>query len=123
MSLVYSLVKEYFDCRPDPAVLRDHVNDQMAAFEEREGKRRQVLLSKASTPDDYGFVTVVNTRPLHGPAAAKDAPEPESTGLTDFYRFQTRQSRRNQLDELKRKFEEDRARIAVLKRNRIFKEL
>lgn len=40
--------------------------------------------------------------------------------LDNFYRFQVRQKRSNEVDELKRKFEEDKRRIAELKKNKIF---
>ena len=119
MSIVNDLVRDYFCRRPDPVVLQRHLNDQMAAYEERESRRRETLLARASQPDDEGFVTVVNRTPLPDLKAAEGG---EEVGLTDFYRFQTRQSRANQLDELRRRFEDDRARIAVLKRNKLFKE-
>lgn len=40
--------------------------------------------------------------------------------LDNFYRFQVRQKRVNEVDELKRKFEDDKRRIAELKKNKIF---
>ncbi len=40
--------------------------------------------------------------------------------LDDFYRFQVRQKRTNELDELKRKFEDDKRRLAELKKNKLF---
>lgn len=43
-----------------------------------------------------------------------------STPLDNFYRFQVRQKRSNEVDELKRKFEEDKRRISELKKNKIF---
>ena len=44
-----------------------------------------------------------------------------STGpLDNFYRFQVRQKRVNEVDELKRKFEDDKRRISELKKNKLF---
>jgi ribosomal RNA-processing protein 7 len=43
-----------------------------------------------------------------------------SAPLDNFYRFQVRQKRSNEVDELKRKFEDDKRRIAELKKNKIF---
>ena len=43
-----------------------------------------------------------------------------SAPLDNFYRFQVRQKRSHEVDELKRKFEEDKRRISELKKNKIF---
>lgn len=40
--------------------------------------------------------------------------------LNDFYRFQVRQKKASELDELKRKFEDDKRRLAELKKNKLF---
>ena len=54
-------------------------------------------------------------------ASAKKAAS-GSGPLDNFYRFQVRQKRTNEVDELKRKFEEDTRRISELKKNKIFSE-
>ena len=53
-------------------------------------------------------------------SAAGSNSKKSSAPLDNFYRFQVRQKRSNEVDELKRKFEEDKRRIAELKKNRIF---
>lgn len=103
--------------------------------------------SKRGVADEDGFVTVISTKAR---TALLDAEIQQSTQqggyffdpyarlrtalnsmtnlssaqgkkpLDNFYRFQVRQKRSNEVDELKRKFEEDKRRIAELKKNKIF---
>ncbi|GBG91657.1 hypothetical protein CBR_g52693 [Chara braunii] len=55
-------------------------------------------------------------------ASAKQADTlPKDKHLSDFYRFQQREAGRNELLELRQKFEEDRRKIAKLKAARRFK--
>lgn len=105
--------------------------------------------SKRGVADEDGFVTVISTKartaaldaeitqnlsqgyffdPYARLKSALNAANPlsnaskKSSGapLDNFYRFQVRQKRTNEVDELKRKFEEDKRRIAELKKNKIF---
>ena len=55
-------------------------------------------------------------------SSASNSKKSSAEGLDNFYRFQVRQKRANEVDELKRKFEEDKRRIAELKKNKIFAE-
>lgn len=45
----------------------------------------------------------------------------KSTELKNFYRFQIRDDKMKQLDVLRKKFEEDKERVAKMKENRKFK--
>lgn len=118
MNIVEGIIKDFFASRPDPQALQKRVNDQMQAYEEREERRRKELIERSKTVDEDGFMTVVNPHPLPQPAA-KDQDEPFE-GLKNFYKFQTRQQKVNQLDELRRKFEEDKVRLAQLRKNKLF---
>lgn len=105
--------------------------------------------SKRGVKDEDGFVTVISTKArtanldadfqenisqgyffdpyarlrtalnaANGSLNSKKAP---TTGpLDNFYRFQVRQKRVNEVDELKRKFEEDKRRISELKKSKLF---
>ncbi|KAJ1554871.1 Ribosomal RNA-processing protein 7 A [Nowakowskiella sp. JEL0078] len=120
---------------------------QKQSFEEAEERRQQEILENRNKPDADGFVTVVrhgnkntNTDPggatvtSISPEEAKRLMEEKKKNkkkkeLTDFYRFQMRESKRNgslllinhKLADLRRKFEEDKKRIAQLKASRKFK--
>lgn len=106
------------------------------------------MQAKKDVPDEDGFVTVIST--TKSKTAGLDAEvmnrtsqgyifdpyarlktalnasiaETSSTSATrtvaDFYRFQVRQKRTTELDELKRKFEDDKRRLAELKKNKLF---
>lgn len=55
-------------------------------------------------------------------STSKSSSKKSSEGLDNFYRFQVRQKRSNEVDELKRKFEEDKRRISELRKNKLFAE-
>lgn len=118
MSIVEGILKEYFSSRPDPQALLKSVNDQMNAYEDREERRKKELAERSKTVDEDGFMTVVNSHPIPQ-AAAKEQEEPFE-GLKNFYKFQTRQQKVNQMEELRRKFEEDKLRLAQLWKNKMF---
>lgn len=109
------------------------------------------MQSKRGVVDEDGFVTVISTKArtanldteiqqissqgyFYDPYArlksaltsssssASNSKKSSAEGLDNFYRFQVRQKRANEVDELKRKFEEDKRRIAELKKNKIFAE-
>jgi ribosomal RNA-processing protein 7 len=119
MNLLEGIIKDYFSSRPDPQALQKRVNDQMEAYEEREERRRRELSERANTVDEDGFVTVVNPHSQHN-TNEKDV-EPFE-GLKNFYKFQTRQQKVNHLEEIKRKFEQDKIRLAQLRQNRLFEQ-
>lgn len=75
-------------------------------------------LSQGYFFDPYARLkTALNSSSLHANSSKKAS---ASVPLDNFYRFQVRQKRSNEVDELKRKFEEDKRRIADLKKNKIF---
>lgn len=104
--------------------------------------------AKRGVADEDGFVTVISTKArtatldsevqqnlsqgyFYDPFArlkaalipvgsANKTDSATTATLDNFYRFQVRQKRSNEVDELKRKFEEDKRRIAELKKNKIF---
>ncbi|CAM9389706.1 unnamed protein product [Discosporangium mesarthrocarpum] len=118
----------------------------MEAFEkglEEEEARRAAIASGG--PDENGFETVTykkkRGRERLGPGgggagggwtAAGGGGEGQgrglrrkkrkgSEGLPDFYRFQMREARRDQLVRLRKRFEEDKARVERMKAQRKFK--
>lgn len=103
--------------------------------------------SKRGVVDEDGFVTVISTKARtatldsevhqsslsHGyffdpyarlrtalNSSLNSSKKPAAAPLDNFYRFQVRQKRSNEVDELKRKFEEDKRRISELKKNKMF---
>ncbi|KAI9366806.1 ribosomal RNA-processing protein 7-domain-containing protein [Zopfochytrium polystomum] len=116
--------------RPPISQLQKSANVYIQKFDEMEQARRQELIAKRKEPDEDGFVTV--TRSLYRRRLAKDNQgknaipnrkynKKKSLQVVDFYRFQMRESKRNQLAELRVKFEEDKKRIEALKERRKFR--
>ncbi|KAI8812237.1 ribosomal RNA-processing protein 7-domain-containing protein [Cladochytrium replicatum] len=140
-------ISEYIAARPPLSQLQTKVDSYIQSFEEAEAKRRAEVLAIRNVPDEDGFVTVVrrgrrNTnrdgqgavvkaaravglkRSLMGEdddEEAKKRKRRKQQELVNFYRFQLRETKRNDLAELRRKFEEDKKRIAALRANRKFK--
>jgi ribosomal RNA-processing protein 7 len=113
-------------------------NDAMASFEseEEEAARRAKLAS--DQPDEDGFITVSHkSTPSFG--AANDMEEElhhrrkagkrnrkrkggsGADELSDFYRFQMKESRKNEAQDLKKRFEEDLAKVKKMKEERAYR--
>ena len=127
-------MSEYLLSIPDASELETLVNQELLEFEEMEESMRQEALSKRNMPDADGFVTVTRARGRRntnkdgsgGSATAVSVEQakdlkPKEHALMDFYRFQMRENKRNQLVDLRRKFEEDKLKIEDLKKKRKFK--
>ncbi|KAJ1969614.1 hypothetical protein IWQ62_000504 [Dispira parvispora] len=123
----------YAHARPLPDVLQKDADEFMDKFYDIEKQRRQALAELRSAPDEDGFVTVTRRKgrstvsvagnisaPVVGFSDAQTL-KPKNHQVLDFYSFQTRQAKRNQLIELRQKFEKDKERIAELKVARRFR--
>ena len=88
----------------------------MTAFAAREAATVRQLAQQRQAPDADGFVTVTRGGRT-GPARQAEAQErlerqrTRQQGLDDFYRFQSRERRKQRAGELVRRFEEDRERV------------
>ena len=119
--------------KPPVESLKAQVDAAMALFTEVEERERREKESKYNMPDEEGFVEVTRgkgRRPNndgHGAsvmavrAEEAQALKPKDQGLVDFYRFQKRELKRDELAELRKKFEQDKQKIAALKEKRKFK--
>lgn len=109
---------------PDRAALLRSVNDFMTVFEQVNEARRREEAKRLSEPDEDGFVTV-----SHGPKLNSVASEEElkalverekkkNEGLEDFYRFQSREKRKEKQNNLLRAFDEDKRKLRDIKERR-----
>ncbi|GBB91618.1 hypothetical protein RclHR1_00190031 [Rhizophagus clarus] len=125
-------LQDYRLRRPEQIILQEEVDEYMRKFEEAELERHKALEAKLNQPDEDGFITVTrvgrrsaNTDGTITVTAAKPEEiknlKPKNKELTDFYRFQMREAKRNKLIDLRKKFEEDKEKIAKLKAARRFK--
>jgi ribosomal RNA-processing protein 7 len=110
---------------PDPNVLQSSVDAYMDAFTAKEEARMRMLAKQRSEPDEDGFITVTRGG-RSGPAKEEEtrAKEEElkkrqqNMVKSDFYRFQVREKKKEQAQDLVRGFEEDRRRLEEMKRRR-----
>lgn len=124
--------------------LMEACNAIMEQYEEAEEEAAARARAAAQMPDDDGFVTVVSSK---DPAVGADLEEDViggadavgegrrkgskrkrkkkeargSSELTDFYRFQTKETRRKGLQELRERFEADLAKVKKLKEEKAYR--
>ncbi|KAI9018630.1 ribosomal RNA-processing protein 7-domain-containing protein [Phycomyces nitens] len=117
--------------RPDPAMLQRKVDSFMMKFKANEYEKERLALERMNQMDDDGFVVVTrnkkvktsdgNTSVSTFKGESFDASKVKKKELENFYRFQLREKKQNELVELRKKFEEDKEKIALLKQSRKFK--
>ncbi|CAM9224593.1 unnamed protein product [Laminaria digitata] len=131
-----ALIQRHRRSFPPRQALQAEVDFTLQGFEKEEAAEiagRKAMLE--SPEDDDGFITVTYKRKrgrnsgnpaesgvAGGGGAGGDKKKRKGAGeLTDFYRFQMRESRREQLATLRSKFEQDKARVAKMKEQRKFR--
>ncbi|KAJ1647312.1 hypothetical protein J3B02_004335 [Coemansia erecta] len=125
---------EYRAARPPADLLKTDVDSYMAKFQEAQYERDRMLAQQQNVPDEDGFITVVrrgrNTRNSDGKNAVVAATAEEAREAAakkkdivfgNMYRFQVRERKRDQLAELRKKFEEDKEKIARMRQARQFR--
>jgi ribosomal RNA-processing protein 7 len=118
------------------AVLRDRAlkeaaNDYMLKFDADVAAKRETAAAAEGVPEDDGFITVSRTAKRAKTDEAADGEladgdggkkkKKKSTELQDFYHFQQHERKREHLHKLRQRFEQDKARIAVMKAQRRFR--
>ena len=108
---------------PDKNVLLESVNKYMTAYAANEAAQSRLLAKQRQEPDADGFITVTRggrTNPAKQEAAQESAEKQKEKqkGLEDFYRFQSREKRKERAGELMRKFEEDKEKVRRMKEQR-----
>ena len=109
---------------PERATLLRTVNNYMVVFGQVADARRREEARKAQEPDDDGFVTVTSGPKLSSVAHEDEAKEllekqrKKEEGLEDFYRFQSREKRKERQNRLLKGFGEDRKRLDDMKKRR-----
>ncbi|KAI8085019.1 SSU rRNA processing protein [Halteromyces radiatus] len=120
--------------RPDHGELQQKVDSYMLKFKENEYEKERELLQRMNKMDEDGFVVVSRHKKkkntdgeIHVTAAssiainAYDINKVKKKELVDFYRFQLREKKQNELFELRKRFEEDKVKIDKLKQARKFR--
>ncbi|KAI9892706.1 MAG: Ribosomal RNA-processing protein 7 [Vezdaea aestivalis] len=105
---------------PSPATLKQHVNDYFTAYDAEERGREEAAAKARSEPDANGFVVVSRGGRL-APARQKDAEatrkkhEDRKEVLSDFYRWQVREERKEKERATLMEFVEAKKQIEELK--------
>ncbi|KAL8970879.1 MAG: hypothetical protein Q9183_001319, partial [Haloplaca sp. 2 TL-2023] len=108
---------------PDRNQLLDSVNTYMSEYAAQEAARARARATQRQVPDEDGFITVTKggrNDPVRQEVAQQllEKQKERQTGLTDFYRFQSREKKKEKAAELMRKFEEDKGRLERMKERR-----
>lgn len=113
--------------------LKEKVDTYMDDFDRQEQQKKHFEADQEGKVDDDGFVTVrsrSNKRKSTDETAivtsseqnfSKRKRKTQTSELKNFYRFQIREEKMKQLDHLRRKFDDDKAKVARMKANRNFK--
>ncbi|RVX72606.1 hypothetical protein B0A52_04002 [Exophiala mesophila] len=107
---------------PSRKELLRSVNGFMAVYSQMEEARSKENARKRQLPDEDGFITV--TRGSKGGARMEEAKElaekakEKTKGLENFYRFQMREKRKEEHNEMLKKFEDDKRKVNEMRQRR-----
>ena len=109
---------DYAKCHTALTSLEAQATDFMAGYDKRkeEIEKHKQRLQK---PDEDGWITITRKNPK--PVQGKRHRQKKKKELLNFYQFQLRESKRQQIAELRRKFEEDKQKVAEMKSKRKFR--
>ncbi|KAJ3025345.1 UNVERIFIED_CONTAM: hypothetical protein HDU68_007232 [Siphonaria sp. JEL0065] len=123
-------VKEFIANHPPLKALQESADRYMKQYDDMHNEKQRELARRRAEPDEDGFILVgAHKQVKKVDPMDQDKNKEGGDGKkmkkklerVDFYRFQMRESKRNQLVELRNKFEEDKKRIEKLKATRKFK--
>ena len=123
----------------DRSILSAACDRIMSKFEDAESEAQSKLRQSANQADDDGFVTVSYSAAVDASdgfekadsfgvgkrkASKRSRKKKEGMGkkeLGDFYRFQTKESKKRNLEDLKQQFQEDLERVKKMKEQKLYR--
>jgi ribosomal RNA-processing protein 7 len=115
-------------CEIDPKELQEEVDIFMRDFEEQENSDKLERERVSRLPDDDGFMPVHHRKKRkrmeekRGKGSSRSrCDEKKQIELKNFYRFQMRDDKREKLGDLRKRFDEDKQKVAAMKADRKFK--
>ncbi|XP_066903968.1 putative ribosomal RNA-processing protein 7 homolog B [Halyomorpha halys] len=122
--------KEYNRALINPADIKDEIDNYMEEYDRKVEEEEKRLKELTTEPDEEGWVTI--TKKGRNPGFArkesvlknimkKNKLKQKKKQLINFYSFQIKESKMNQLIQLREKFEEDKKKIELMKQSRKFK--
>ena len=139
LSGIMALVERHRAQIIDRSILSAACDSIMTKFEEAESEAQSKLRQSANQPDDDGFVTVSYSAAVdttdgfekaesfgvtRRKASKRSRKKKEGMGkqeLSDFYRFQTKESKKRNLEDLKQQFQEDLERVKKMKEQKLYR--
>uniref|UniRef100_A0A2R8ZMH2 Ribosomal RNA-processing protein 7 C-terminal domain-containing protein n=1 Tax=Pan paniscus TaxID=9597 RepID=A0A2R8ZMH2_PANPA len=127
---IHKWISDYADSVPDPEALRVEVDTFMEAYDQKIAEEEAKAKEEEGVPDEEGWVKVTRRgrRPVlpRTEAASLRVLERERRKrsrkeLLNFYAWQHRESKMEHLAQLRKKFEEDKQRIELLRAQRKFR--
>eukprot|EP00045_Choanoeca_perplexa_P010662 m.109650 g.109650 ORF g.109650 m.109650 type:complete len:264 (-) comp15349_c0_seq7:59-850(-) len=117
----------YDDARQDRIQLKESIDQAVAAFDEGEARSKAAALA-AAEPDEDGWTLVTAKTQVDVDSTADGAPpskrprrKKKKAEMSNFYRFQRLESHQEKLALLRKRFDEDKRRMELLKSSRKFK--
>ena len=120
---------EYKNSYPNPDNIQKKVDRYMAEFDLKElkAKEEEERLSKEADDEGWTLVTHGGRKPgvprekISKKDLRKEKKKKQKKELINFYTFQQRETKREHIAELRKKFEEDKKRIELMRAARKFK--
>ena len=115
---------EYKEQYPNPKIVQKKVDEFMAEFDLKEAKEKAELERLANEPDEEGWTVVMHGKKTLGDTervTKRERKKRQKKELANFYTFQQRESKREHIAILRKKFEEDKKKIQQLRAARKFK--
>ncbi|XP_010632703.1 ribosomal RNA-processing protein 7 homolog A [Fukomys damarensis] len=127
---IHKWIRDYADAVADPEALRVEVDEFMEAYDKKIAEEETKAKAEEGVPDEEGWVKVTRRgrRPVlpRTEAASLRVLERERRKrarkeLLNFYAWQHRETKMEHLAQLRKKFEEDKQRIELLRAQRKFR--
>ncbi|XP_052070849.1 ribosomal RNA-processing protein 7 homolog A-like [Mytilus californianus] len=122
---------EYEKSRVDVKQLQDEIDTYMQSYDKLVEADKKKALEQEGVPDEDGWVTVTRhskknkavprTEAMESKLTEIERKKKQNMELKNFYTFQSRETKRNEIATLRKKFEEDKQRISLMKAARKFK--
>ncbi|XP_003737692.1 ribosomal RNA-processing protein 7 homolog A [Galendromus occidentalis] len=122
------MVESYIKKFEPRSKLEATISEAIAQYDRAQEEEKKAA-EKLHAPDDDGWITVTRhgkrpviprTEAVQSRLLEKEKLKDKRKKLKDFYTFQAKRSKLNELEELRRKFAEDKRKVALLKMKRKF---
>uniref|UniRef100_A0A2K5PUY9 Ribosomal RNA processing 7 homolog A n=1 Tax=Cebus imitator TaxID=2715852 RepID=A0A2K5PUY9_CEBIM len=127
---IHKWIRDYADSLPDPEALRVEVDTFMEVYDQKIAEEEAKAKGEEGVPDEEGWVKVTRcgrravlprTEAASLRVLERERRKRARKELLNFYTWQHRESKMEHLAQLRKKFEEDKQRIELLRAQRKFR--